>query len=63
MWTTGIGYVTSITVYQAAVFSRDPMGSGLTLAVCGAGVALAVAVMWFSGRVQGRRMQSPMPAE
>ncbi len=63
VWTTGVGYTASVAFYQVAVFSRDPAASGSVLTLCAAGFTAALGLMWVIGRVQGRRLAPPVPAE
>lgn len=62
VWTTVLGYMASVSVYQVARFGKDPATASLWLSFCAGVLALAVAAMWLIGRVQARRL-STEPAE
>ncbi|MBR9973324.1 Fe(2+) transporter permease subunit FeoB [Magnetospirillum sulfuroxidans] len=61
-WTTILGYMASVTVYQTARFALDPTTSTLWLSICATVLVLAVATMWIVGRAQARRLAA-VPAE
>lgn len=55
-WTTTLGYVSAVTFYQAASFSRDPVSSTGWLIGCAATLAVGIALMWLAGRRQVARL-------
>lgn len=62
-WTTVVGYMASVSVYQVARFGNDPATATLWLSLCAGIVIVAVAAMWMIGRAQARRLAATMPAE
>ncbi len=58
-WTTGIAYVIATISYQSAIFTRDPVSSGLWIAIM-----VGISVVTFVGlRIWGSREPQPgMPA-
>lgn len=62
-WTTSLGYMTAVTFYQIANFTRDPVTAAGWLAACAATLGAAISIMWLAGRNQGRRIAAALPAE
>jgi len=62
VWTTSLGYMTSVSFYQIATYARDPETARSWLITCAIAFSLAVISMWFAGHAQGRRLAA-VPAE
>ncbi|MBJ7545052.1 Fe(2+) transporter permease subunit FeoB [Rhodomicrobium udaipurense] len=62
VWTTGTGYITAVSFYQIATYSRDPATAQNWLMTCALVFCVAVLSMWLAGFAQGRRIAA-LPAE
>jgi ferrous iron transport protein B len=63
VWTTSLGYMSSVMFYQAATFSRDPAAATAWLAGCGLVLISAITAMRLAGRAQSRRVAATVAAE
>jgi len=61
-WTTTLGYVSAVTFYQAATFSRDPVAASGWLVACALAIGTGITLMWLVGRRQVARLVV-VPAE
>lgn len=57
-WTTAIGYMGSVCVYQFAQLAEQPVTATLWLALCATALLMAVAAMWLIGRAQALRLDN-----
>ncbi|KJS43042.1 MAG: iron transporter FeoB [Rhodospirillaceae bacterium BRH_c57] len=62
-WTTSLGYLSAVMVYQVGIFTRNPASASAWLVGCSLVLAAAVGSMWWAGRLQGQRLAVVHPAE
>ncbi|WP_210211011.1 ferrous iron transport protein B [Rhodomicrobium lacus] len=62
VWTTGLGYITAVSFYQVATYSRDPATAQNWLMTCALVFCVALLSMWLAGLAQGRRLAA-LPAK
>lgn len=62
-WTTAIGYMCSVCVYQVAHLADQPLTAMLWLALCATALLMAIAIMWLAGRAQALRLVAASPAK
>jgi ferrous iron transport protein B len=62
-WTTVLGYVASVSVYQVSRLGSQPLAASSWLAGCALVLVTAVFLMWLFGRIQARKLLARTPAE
>lgn len=62
-WTTMIGYMASVSVYQIGNFSQSPATATLYLSLCAGVLTMAAVAMRLIGQSQARRLAAAVPAE
>jgi ferrous iron transport protein B len=63
VWTTLLGYVASVSVYQVSRWGSQPLAASSWLAGCALVLVTAVFLMWLFGRNQARKLLARTPAE
>lgn len=63
LWTTAVGYMASVSVYQVGRIGDSPVTAVLALSLCAGALAAAVVAMRLVGRAQARRLAAGIAAE